>query len=203
MNPVVSENKTINILYIEDNLLDFLLVKRLLNRSKTEEDGYKLEQVDRLSKGLERLSQGGITIVLTDLNLPDSSELEAISSLHSQFPTVPIIALTSAYSYQLGLDAVRQGAQDYLLKDDLTEQMIKHSIRYAIERNQMGTMKHDFANTLSKEIAAPITYLKESINRLKTMVAGPLTAKQQEMLSSMQESIDHIESIIKNLSNQQ
>lgn len=192
------KKKSICVLYIEDNLNDFLLIQRFLSQITKEEEAesFELERVDLVAKGVERIQKGGVDVLLTDLNLPDSRELEAVTTLLSHFPMLPIIVLTSAYSKNLGIEAVRKGAQDYLLKDELNARMIKHSIRYAIERKQLDMMKDEFVSMISHELLTPLTIMKVGLDNLNMGVAEPLTPKQKELLIPVTNNINRLARII-------
>lgn len=198
---VPSEKKTIYVLYIEDNPNDFLLFQRYLFQIEQEDENefFHLEQVDRVSKGLERLERGGIDLILTDLNLPDAEELESVALLHDHYPSIPIIALTNTYQKSLGLEAVRQGAQDYLLKDELNSHTLKHSIRYAIERKDLEKMKDKFLNTVSHELLTPLAIMKGGVNVLNLEMGGSVTQKQIDILGTFTRSIERLLKIVNNI----
>ncbi len=124
----------VSILLIEDNPGDARQVEEILK----DVPGFlfKIERVDRLSKGLTRLGLGDIDIVLLDLNLPDSNGYETYQQLHSRYPDTPAVLLTGLDDEELGLRAVRDGAQDYLAKGKLDGNTLARSIRYAMERKQ-------------------------------------------------------------------
>ncbi len=124
----------VSILLIEDNPGDARQVQEMLK----DVPGFlfKIERADRLSKGLDRLGAGGIDIVLLDLNLADSNGYDTFQQLHSHFPDIPAVLLTGLNDEELGLRAVRDGAQDYLAKGNLDGNTLARSIRYAMERKQ-------------------------------------------------------------------
>jgi len=122
------------VLLIENNEDDALLIQAKLAGSR---EPVALEWVDRLSKGLERLATGDIDVVLLDLGLPDSQGFETFATVHAREPGVPIVVLTGSYAdEQLALGVVREGAQDYLLKDHADGAVVFHALRYAIERKR-------------------------------------------------------------------
>jgi diguanylate cyclase (GGDEF)-like protein len=129
------------ILLIEDNPGDARLIRELLREAQgsTPRGGaaFILEHRDRLSTGLERFAEGGIDAVLLDLSLPDSHGLETLSVMHTSAVSTPILVLTGLDDEGVGLEAVKQGAQDYLMKGQLDGQLLIRSIRYAIERNEV------------------------------------------------------------------
>ena len=93
--------------------------------------------VDRLRAGLDHLAKGGIDVVLLDLFLPDSRGLDTFTRIHLHVPEIPIVVLTVYDDDAVALEAVRKGAQDYLLKGHVDGKMLSRVIRYAIERHRM------------------------------------------------------------------
>ena len=124
----------LKVLLIEDNAGDARLIQGML----LEADGsmFELESVDRLSTGLERIATGDIDVVLLDLGLPDSSGLETLFKVHAQASEVAIVVLTGLDDAELAINAVHEGAQDYLPKSQLDSELLVRSTRYAIERKR-------------------------------------------------------------------
>jgi len=83
---------------------------------------------------LERLLKGGIDVVLLDLGLPDSQGLETLGKVRAQAAAMPIIVLTGLDDEVTAVEAVRQGAQDYLVKGDVDSKLLWRTLRYSIER---------------------------------------------------------------------
>ena len=123
-----------NILLVEDNPGDVLLIKEVLDESAQVE--YHLECAYQLSTGLERLIKGGIDLILLDLGLPDSNGLDTFGKFRAQVSSVPIVVLTGLDDEVTALQAVRQGAQDYLPKGDIDSRVLWRVMRYAVERKQ-------------------------------------------------------------------
>jgi len=130
-----ADTKPIKVLLIEDGPGDARLVREMC----AEITGVRieLEWVDRLSTGLERLQQGWIDLILLDLSLPDGRGLEMAARLRERAPDVPVIVLTGTFDESLGKDAVRQGVQDYLLKDNVDSRLLERSLLYAMERQRL------------------------------------------------------------------
>lgn len=125
----------IQVLLIEDNPSDVLLL-----RSALEEDqlsAFTLTHVERLSDGLKQLDGKSFDIILADLGLPDSSGLETFKRLREQAPDLPIIVFSGNDNEEQAVHAMRDGAQDYLVKGPNGFDMAARSIRYAIERNKL------------------------------------------------------------------
>ena len=120
---------------IEDNAGDARLIQEMLTEEKFGIS--KIERVDRLSKGLDRLAAGGIDAVLLDLGLPDSQGLSTFEKIHAAAKQVPILILTAFKDDALALEAVRRGAQDYLIKGKIDAALLIRAITYAIERKKL------------------------------------------------------------------
>lgn len=141
----------INVLVVEDNPGDVRLIREML--AESDENGFHVEPVHRLSAGLERLTESGIQVVLLDLSLPDSQGLDTFIQLYAHVPDVPVIILTGLDDEALGQIAVREGAQDYLVKGQITSPTLGRAIRFAIERQRLVTELN------TKSLVDPLTNL--------------------------------------------
>jgi PAS domain S-box-containing protein len=128
------DTEPIRILLVEDNAGDCVLFRQLLGEIATAR--FELIQVARLREALERLKAEDFHIILTDLSLPDSQGLEASRALHDAAPSTAVIVLSGVDDETLALNAVREGAQDYLVKGRLDAHLLGRTIRYAIERQR-------------------------------------------------------------------
>jgi len=106
-----------------------------------------------LSKGLVCLVRGGIDVVLLDLGLPDSQGLDTLGEVRAQAPAEPIVVLTGLDDEALALQAVRQGAQDYLVKGDLDNKVLWRAVRYAIERKQVLQVQERLSQQLQTKVS--------------------------------------------------
>lgn len=128
------------ILLIEDNRGDAYLIQNMLAGITIL--SLQIVWVDTLSKGLLELANQQIDAVLLDLNLPDSSGLQTFQQLCSNVPQTPIVVLTGFDDDQIAAQALREGAEDYLVKGNIDGQLLGRSIRYAIERKQFKLELH-------------------------------------------------------------
>ena len=142
----MAENKT-NILLIEDNPGDIKLIEEYLLESGIQE--YEFFNSSNLAGGREILYNHDISIILLDLILPDSMGFETFERLSKEFPQHPIIVLTGVKDKEMGLRAVKKGAQNFLSKFDLNGQSLGRSIRFAIEQKQL-LLKLERAQELAK-----------------------------------------------------
>jgi PAS domain S-box-containing protein len=129
----MSQDKTLRILLVEDNPGDARLIREMFRSIP----GVELTRVESLSTALDHLGQHAADIVLLDLGLPDSQGLETVRRVASRIPALPIIVLTGLGDDRLALDALKAGAQDYMVKGLFEPEMLMRSIRYAIERKMV------------------------------------------------------------------
>jgi diguanylate cyclase (GGDEF)-like protein/PAS domain S-box-containing protein len=122
---------------VEDSPGDARLIGRLLDRASL--GTFQLFTANRVAKALELLQRTpGIDVVLLDVLLPDSDaqSLSSLAAVRAQAPDLPIVLLTGIEDEELAIAAVREGAQDYLLKRQVDSELLGRSIRYAIGRKQ-------------------------------------------------------------------
>jgi two-component system cell cycle response regulator len=139
---------TISVLLVEDNPADVYLVRRIL--ADTPDFPASVEAVGRLSAAIDRLQRPDVDLVLLDLSLPDSSGLETFRQLTSGTSgrrAVPVVVLSGYDDERTALEAVRVGAQDYLVKGKFNSALLGRTLRYAIERHRLQTELHALSLT--------------------------------------------------------
>lgn len=119
------------VLLVEDDDADAFLVDELLSDSDLKCDLLRVRSVAEASGAV-----GRVDCVLVDLGLPDAYGLSAVTALLEQNPDLVLVVLTGLSDRARALDAVAAGAQDYLLKDEVTAGLLSRTIRYAIERQR-------------------------------------------------------------------
>ena len=122
------------VLVIEDNPGDARLVELFLREDPAHP--FEVVKAARLSDGLNVLNGRPIDVVLLDLSLPDSFGLETLARLRAASPLVPVVVLTGTADEALALAALRQGAQDYLVKGQGDGELVRRAVRYSIGRSQ-------------------------------------------------------------------
>ena len=130
MNPV----KSLNILLVEDSESDALLLQEEILMSGIED--FRISVVQSLQDAASYLKKNHVDATLLDLSLPDSSGLETVLRVRNVRSDVPIVVLTGVEDEKMGVEAVRMGAQDYLVKGRANGRLIARAVHYAIERNQ-------------------------------------------------------------------
>lgn len=125
------------ILLVEDNPGDVRLLQEYLRGDRSAAAGFQLVHEDRLARGLERLTEGGLDALLLDLSLPDSRGIDTLVRARAAAPGTPIVVLTSLDDEGLGVQLLQAGAQDYLVKGEVTGSLLRRSLRYAVERKRV------------------------------------------------------------------
>ncbi|MEO8394660.1 MAG: PAS domain S-box protein, partial [Chloroflexota bacterium] len=129
-----ASNEVIKVLLVEDNPGDTRLLQEILKEESP--DQFNLICVERLSEVAAVLAEGRIDVILLDLSLPDATGLATLTQMRVAARYLPIIILTGSNDEMLALQAVREGAQDYLLKHNLDSLLLKRVLRNAIERKR-------------------------------------------------------------------
>ncbi len=136
----------LDVLLVEDNPGDVRLIEEMLRDA--EELFRRVDSGDvttgkprvhhesRLSAGLEVLEATDADVILLDLGLPDSTGLETLETVVDEAKLTPIVVLTGLDDRELGIRAIQRGAQDYLVKDEVTSDVLVRSIHYAVERHE-------------------------------------------------------------------
>jgi DNA-binding response OmpR family regulator len=122
-------------LFFEDNLGDSILIEELLEEFA--DFPCELINVETLNEGLSLLKERPFDMILTDLGLPNSDGSNTFLDIHSRNSRVPIIIFTASDDEKIGMDAVKKGAQDYLVKGQIDGRLLKRSIQYSIERKKI------------------------------------------------------------------
>ncbi|HXO86376.1 MAG TPA: PAS domain S-box protein [Gemmatimonadales bacterium] len=130
----VAAIRPIRVLLVEDNHGDARLILEMLREVR--QDAFELERVERLEQALERVGRAAVDVVLLDLGLADSQGLETFRRAHEGIVEEPIIVISGLDDESTALEAVRAGAQDYLVKGRLDGAALARVIRYALERQR-------------------------------------------------------------------
>jgi diguanylate cyclase (GGDEF)-like protein len=127
--------QTYKVLLVEDVLMIAKITAQMLQKAVTNK--YASVHRTTLAEALAELQVHEYDVVLLDLNLPDSRDLDTLTRIVDVVPDVAILVLTATNSDEIGLRAVQLGAQDYLMKGDFNYLTLDRAISYAIERHRM------------------------------------------------------------------
>jgi signal transduction histidine kinase len=170
---------SLQILLVEDSPTDAQLFQHVFSRATTGD--WALVHVERLSEAIAACQTQAFDITVLDLGLPDSDGLETIAQFNQTVPEVPIIILTMVDDEELSIQAMAQGAQDYLVKDQVTAQLLRRSIRYTLERSQI------LQQLRASERATLAALDKErELNQLKSYFVSMVSHEFRNPLNSLQ-----------------
>ncbi len=195
------------VLLIEDNPGDADLVRLRLVERKPD---VSVNCVQRLSEGLALLTDQPPTVVLLDLNLPDSLGAETFRKLLEKAPDVPIVILSGQDDEGLARKALHQGVQDYLVKGAITGGELDRAMRHAVERQallrslemsrkQQLEFKNQFLSHVSHELRTPLTCIHQYVTLLLDGLAGEVTPDQREHLRTILKSINQLAAMVRDL----
>jgi len=179
------ETGACDILLIEDSPSDRDLLEYALRQPR--DATYRLRHAATLGGGLSLLAKRGPDVVLLDLNLPDSAGMDTARRFCREAPDVPVIVLTGLGDEEMGLEALRGGAQDFLIKGEFDGWSIWRTIRYAIERHRAHRAFGEIRFALGMEAAQPGASLTDTATDIQAEVARRLRAER--MLQSANEAL--------------
>lgn len=123
----------VRVLLVEDDSLFANLVASILREASP---NFQVEYAPRLSTALARIARDRISLILTDLQLPDSSGPTTVRFLRGAAPAVPIIVLSGVDDVDVALEAVREGADEYVVKGRFSVDSLVWLIRLVLERHR-------------------------------------------------------------------
>jgi len=202
------KEKTLQVLLVEDNAGDARLLREMFSKEKV--DSFELTHLLRMSEAVEHLEKGGVDIVLLDMGLPDGHGLETVRRARAAAPTVPLIILTGLDDEALAANAMKEGAQDYLIKGQIENRALPRVLRHAIERHRMQTetdallahqmqFKDEFLSHVSHELRSPLTAIYQFVTILSDRLAGELNSEQLEYLGIIHKNVKQLQSMINDL----
>ena len=192
------------VLLVEDDPGNALLVKLALSASSC--FAFEIEVVECLSTAIERLRDDSFDVILLDLGLPDSRGLDTVSKVHAENQEIPIVVLTGFDDEEMGIRAVQEGAQDYLVKGEYTRQLLTRSVRYAIERQkveralrranvrlqELDRLKNRFLANMSHELRTPLNSIIGFSEVLIDGLVGEMTSEQKKCVRDILSSGEHL-----------
>jgi signal transduction histidine kinase len=196
-----------HVLLIEDNPGDADLVCLRLFEGDL---AANVSCVTRLADGLASMAKLPPSVVLLDLNLPDSRGADTFRKVLEEAPGVPVVILSGQDDEVLAMKALHQGAQDYLVKGDITSRHLERAMRYAIERQaltrslemsrlQQLEFKNQFLSHVSHELRTPLTCIHQFVTILLDGLAGDINPEQRYHLGTVLSSVHQLRAMIRDL----
>jgi len=199
----------IDILLVEDDLSDCRLVRLALAKSRQPVE-FAVETVESLAECIERLRDSSFDLVLLDLGLPDSQGLATVDKVCEICPDIPVVVLTGLADEEVGVEAIKRGASDYLVKSKFFRNLLVRTIRYALERKRMEEHRaqllkevesanrelKDFAHIISHDLKAPLRGIKTLAEWISTGFGGKVDEDGREKLNLLMSRADRMYDLI-------
>jgi DNA-binding NarL/FixJ family response regulator len=146
----IDDIQPIRILLVEDHAIYARLIESMVDGIK--EVPLMMETASCLKDGLDILSSGRFDVVILDLMLPDSEGHDTFEKVQASAPQIPIVILSSLEDDSEATRLVKEGAQDYLYKADISPGILLRALRYAIERKEAERERERLISELSEAL---------------------------------------------------
>lgn len=211
----------LNILLVEDDQSYAWFIRRAL-RGLSEK--HSITHVERVSSALRQLAGGDFDIILTDLTLPDAVKLESVESLRAFSADLPLVVLTSFRSMDMAAAALRAGAQEFIVKDLMTPELLEGALLHAIERHrivventqmvadlrdqrrlleqrntrmqELVETAHRFVDNVSHEFRTPLTVIREYASLMRDGLMGEISPDQADLLDVIGYRVDDLNRMV-------
>jgi signal transduction histidine kinase len=216
----MATKETIEVALIEDNPDDAAVVRRHLGPRGDIPFRFNLHEAESLAAGLELLRSTPCQVLLLDLFLSDSRGLETYQRVSGAQPEIPVVLLTALPDEGIALEALRRGAQDYLMKGPaMSGPLLQRSLRYAVERGRwmarvkalsvieaevnerrkVDKLKDEFLTSVSHELRTPLSIIQAAIESLSQGADGPLPPKAMRFVELAQRNSQRLGKVINSL----
>jgi len=170
--------KAIRVLLVEDNPADALLLKHTLAEAHAEH--FDVTHVELLAEAIRVLGSRPQDVILLDLSLPDSRGLQTVEQANAECPSVPIVVLTGLDDEATGVEAVRRGAQDYLVKGCSDGRLLARAIHYAMERKHAEQQLKALKESLEQRVAERTAVATRRAAQLRALASELTLTEQRE-----------------------
>jgi signal transduction histidine kinase/DNA-binding NarL/FixJ family response regulator len=130
-------NQPIKILLIESDVGDAGLLRAALHDVGSESFPFEFDHVICLGHAVDRLREKPFDVLLLALTSPDSPGVGAVTSIREEYPNIPIVVMSGLDDEQVAVEAMRNGAEDYLVKGQLDSTILIRTMTHAIERKRV------------------------------------------------------------------
>lgn len=182
-------SEAIKILVIDDSEDDRLVYRRTLEKHPGAT--YMLFEADNGDDGIKRIAETGTDFVLLDYSLPGRNGVEVLKRIRSQHPFIPVVMLTGQGNESVAVAAMREGAQNYMVKSAITPETLNHVIHMAIEHCMMQKRIHEQRNSLEVFTRALAHDLKEPVRTIRSF--AELIGQYETLSDKARGHFQHIE----------
>jgi C4-dicarboxylate-specific signal transduction histidine kinase len=188
----MADKQLINVLLIEDNAEIAKLIREMLRKSPTCQ--FVIRHESSLKPALEYVNRKNTDIIVLDLTLPDSEGFPTFFSVRSVAPEIPIIILTGVDDEELAIQAVREGAQDYLVKSHIDMHLFLRAMQYAIERHRIEEALRRATGELEERVKERTAELIAANSELQREIEERTQAQSQLVQAAKMEVVGRLAS---------
>jgi signal transduction histidine kinase len=203
-----SEKKTLRVLLVEDNAGDARLLREMF--SKERPGSFELTHKTRMSEAEIHLARGGVDVVLLDMGLPDGHGIENLRRARAAAPDVVMMVLTGLDDEGLAAEAIKEGAQDYLIKGQIENRALPRALRHAMDRQRMQAesdrmrslqlqLRDDFLSHVSHELRSPLNSIYSFTTIVADGLAGETSPQQGDCLQIVLRNVRQLQAMIEDL----
>jgi signal transduction histidine kinase len=200
--------KALQVLLVEDNAGDARLLREMFGKEAP--GSFELTHLTHMREAEARLKAGGVDIALLDMGLPDGHGLDTLRRARTADPDVVMIVLTGMEDEALAAAAIKEGAQDYLIKGQIENRALPRALRHAIERQRMQReadllrrnevkLRDEFLSHVSHELRSPLTSIYSFSTIIADGLAGETTPQQNEYLQIILRNVRQLQAMIEDL----
>lgn len=196
--------QALSILVVEDSPSDANLLRQIFLR--TGRTNWSLTTAERLSEAIDVAQKSYFDVALLDLSLPDSEGLETVQTFVAAIPELPIIVLTIADDEELALEAIHKGAQDYLVKGEISSTLLVRSIQHGIERERLVRQLREangelasFSYSVAHDLRSPLRAIEGISQALKEDYAEVLDERGVDYTNRIIGSTTRLTGLIEDL----
>lgn len=213
MNPIgakdfysrdLPQKLSFRVLVVEDSHSDVSLLKQILKRSPSVR--WDLTVVERLQAAIASAREYAYDLVLLDLSLPDSEGLQTVSDFIDAVPDLPVVVLTIANDENLAIKAIARGAQDYLIKGEITPQLLARSLRYSRERGRLvrelkqATAEMEaFSYAIAHDVREPLRGIYGFAHALKEDYGRVLEVEGNDFVNQIENNAQRLETLFEDI----
>jgi signal transduction histidine kinase len=200
--------KALHVLLVEDNAMDARLLRQMF--SKEAAGSFHLAHRTRMSDAEAYLAQGEVDIVLLDMGLPDGQGIENLRRARAAAPGVVIMVLTGLDDEEMAAAAMKEGAEDYLIKGQIENRALPRALRHAMEHHRLQVetdsmrdhqlkLRDQFLSHVSHELRSPLTSIYSFTTIIADGLAGETSPQQDDYLQIVLRNVHQLRTMIEGL----
>ena len=202
------EKKALRVLLVEDNAGDARLLREMFSKERA--GSFELTHKTRMSEAEIYLARGGVDVVLLDMGLPDGQGIENLRRARAAAPDVVMMVLTGLDDEGLAAEAIKEGAQDYLIKGQIENRALPRALRHAMDRQRLQAesdrmrslqlqLRDDFLSHVSHELRSPLTSIYSFTTIVADGLAGETSPQQGDCLQIVLRNVRQLQAMIEDL----